>query len=153
MLKEFKKPATPIALATALTGSAHAQRADGTLKTVVDIGMVNVAGNTRVTAATLLAKTDRDECAVEAGASLNRQRSTAGVSTKSVAARAATRCRHGVGERAFFQQAVEVLPNVDQTDDLRINSESQLVAPLARRVSLKVSYAVKFDNLPEPGFF
>ena len=48
---------------------------------------------------------------------------------------------------------MEVLPNVDQTDDLRINSESQLVAPLARRVSLKVSYAVKFDNLPEPGFF
>ncbi|HEX9579598.1 MAG TPA: DUF481 domain-containing protein [Gemmatimonadales bacterium] len=102
--------------------------------------------------AALLVQTDRDELALEAGGSLNQQRSTAGVSADFVAARGAARFRHGFGERAFFQQAMEILPNLDQTDDLRLNSESQLVAPLSTRIGLKLSYVIRFDNLPEPGF-
>ncbi|HXV85940.1 MAG TPA: DUF481 domain-containing protein [Gemmatimonadales bacterium] len=211
-----------------LVGVARAQEPADALKLVIDVGLLNVAGNTRITTvnvaeniayasgawavaqsfavvygrtggvttasqwkagvrgdrksgerwslyllagyerntfagiarrfeeaagvAALPVKTARDEMAVEAGGSLNQQRSILGVSTNFVAARAAGRYRRGFGEKAFFQQSLEVLPNLDETDDLRLNAESQLVAPLSTRVGLKLSYVVRYDNLPEPGF-
>jgi putative salt-induced outer membrane protein YdiY len=211
-----------------LAGAAHAQEPAGTFKAVLDVGLVNVAGNTEVTTlnvgetvsfawsgwvvaqtfsvvygrtsgvttasqwkagirgdrkygeristylaggferntfagidrrfeeavglAALLLKTERDELAVEAGGSLNQQRSTAGVRSSFPAARGAARFRHGFSNQAFVQQAVEALPNLEETDDLRLNAETQLVAPLSTQVGLKLSYVIRLDNLPEPGF-
>ena len=34
----------------------------------------------------------------------------------------------------------------------RMNSESSLVAAFTSRLALKLTYLVRFDNLPEPGF-
>jgi putative salt-induced outer membrane protein len=99
-----------------------------------------------------LVDTPRNAWTLEAGASVNQQRSTALASTSFAAVRAATQFRHNFTEAASLQQLVEVLPNLDNGDDLRVNSETSLVAPLAGRVALKVSYNIKFDNLPEPGF-
>jgi putative salt-induced outer membrane protein len=51
-------------------------------------------------------------------------------------------------ENAYFFQGVEVLPNLDDSDDYRINSETSIVAPLSSHVAMKASYQVRFDNLP-----
>ena len=95
---------------------------------------------------------ERDELSVEGGAAFNQQKSIAGVSDNFVAARAAGSYKHLFNETAYFLQLAEFLPNLDDGDDLRINTESSLVAPLSNVIALKLSYAIKFDNLPEPGF-
>ncbi len=90
----------------------------------------------------------------EVGLSLNQQRSTL-VGTPDdnfVAARAAGFYRYMLSESAFISQLVEFLPNLEESDDYRINSETGLVAPLSKAISLKVGYVIRFDNLPEPGF-
>ncbi len=56
------------------------------------------------------------------------------------------------GGAAFFLQTLEAVPNLEVTEDFRLNSESALVAPLSQRIALKLGYLVRFDNLPEPGF-
>jgi putative salt-induced outer membrane protein len=88
----------------------------------------------------------------EAGASMNQQRSTTAVSNSFVAGRAALMYRRAITEAAFARLATEFLPNFEASDDYRVNGEAELVAPLSSRVALKMSYVVRFDNLPEPGF-
>lgn len=100
-----------------------------------------------------LARTARDELDVEGGISLVQQRPTAALADDNFSAgRAAARYLHRLGEAAHLRQAVEVLANLEATRDVRINSESSLVAPLSRRLALKVSYVIRFDHVPEPGF-
>lgn len=94
----------------------------------------------------------RDELSAELGASFNQQRNLDGIDDDFVAARVAGTYRHLFTEHAWFQQLVEFLPNLEDGDDRRINSESSLVAPLSTRFAVKVAYTVRFDNLPEPGF-
>jgi putative salt-induced outer membrane protein YdiY len=95
---------------------------------------------------------ERDQLRLEGGAAFNQQRSISGVSDNFVAARAAASYKHLFNETAHFLQLAEFLPNLDDGDDLRINTESALVAPLSSAIALKLSYAIRFDNLPEPGF-
>lgn len=95
---------------------------------------------------------ERDELRLEGGAAFNQQRSISGVSDNFVAARAAGSYKHLFNETAYFLQLAEFLPNLDDGNDLRINTESALVAPLSSAIALKLSYAIRFDNLPEPGF-
>lgn len=102
-------------------------------------------------AATVLAR-ERTTLDAELGISLNQQTSTADVTTNFAAGRAAANFRQYVTEAAFLSQDVEVLPNLETTDDIRLNSESALTAPISSRIAVKLSYAVKFDNVPEPGF-
>jgi len=94
----------------------------------------------------------RDQLSAELGASFNQQRDILGSDDAFVAARAAGAYRHLFAEEAFFQQLVELLPNLEESEDLRINTESSLVAPLSRRLAIKLSYTIRFDNLPEPTF-
>jgi putative salt-induced outer membrane protein YdiY len=96
--------------------------------------------------------TERDELSVEAGLGATQQRSTLAVSNAYLSGRAAARYRHLLAEKAFVQQRLEFIPNFDVSDDYRIMSESTLVAPLSGAIALKVSYVVRVDNLPEPGF-
>lgn len=95
---------------------------------------------------------DRDKLDVEVGAAITQQRSTAGVDDNFVAARVAGRYKHLLTDKAFFQQKAEFLPNLQTSSDYRINSETSLVAPLSTAIALTMSYVVRFDNLPEPGF-
>src|SRR5690606_39613567 len=53
---------------------------------------------------------------------------------------------------AEFSQTLELLPNFKASDDLRINSETSLSAPIAAGISMKASYTIRHDGLPEPGF-
>ncbi len=95
---------------------------------------------------------ERDTIRLETGASMTQQLGVDGVQNNFPAARAAVWYKHAFGSTAFFLQTLELVPNLEVTEDYRINSETALVAPLARRLALKLGYVVRFDNLPETDF-
>jgi len=67
-------------------------------------------------------------------------------------ARASSTYRQNFTSTAYIQQAIEVLPNLQESRDLRINTESSLVAPISSNIGLKMSYVIRYDGLPQPGF-
>lgn len=93
-----------------------------------------------------------DTLRVEGGGSLTQQLGTDGVKADFPAARGAAAWRHGFTAAAYFQQNVEFIPNLKVTEDWRMNSESSVVAPISSNIGLKLSYVIRFDNLPQPGF-
>jgi putative salt-induced outer membrane protein YdiY len=94
----------------------------------------------------------RDTLRLETGASTTQQRGIDGVQNDFPAARAAAWYKHAFGARAFFLQTIETIPNLEVNADWRFNSESSLVAPLSKFVSLKAGYVLRYDNLPETDF-
>lgn len=99
-----------------------------------------------------LVKTERTKMELEAGLSLTQQRSTLDVTDNFSAARSAALLQYNFKPTAYLLQTVEVLPNLEETEDLRVNTETALVAPLSRRLAIKISYVIRYDKLPEPGF-
>jgi putative salt-induced outer membrane protein len=93
-----------------------------------------------------------DSLSFEGGIGATQQRSITQVSDNFTSARVAANYRHHLTDKAFISQFVEVLPDLKVSDDLRINSETAVVAPLSSRLAIKLGYAIRFDNLPEPGF-
>lgn len=94
----------------------------------------------------------RNRLRVESGISLFQQRPTiesGGLPSSFAAARGALTFEHRFSEKARFTQFAEVLPNLQDGRDLRINAESALIAPLSSHVAMKATYVVRFDNLPE----
>jgi putative salt-induced outer membrane protein len=94
----------------------------------------------------------RDVLDLEMGSAVTQQRSTAAATDNFVAMRVAANYKHKFTETVYAQQSVETLPNVDDFKDTRVNSETSLVAPLSSKMALRLSYVVRFDNVPEPGF-
>ena len=95
---------------------------------------------------------ERTTLEAEAGAALNQQTSTSDSTTRFASGRAAISFKQFVTGTAFVSQELEALPNLDEPDDLRFNSETALTAPISSRFAVRLAYTVKFDNLPEPGF-
>ena len=94
-----------------------------------------------------------DLLTVEAGLAETEQRDVAALSSNSfTAARAALTYKHLLNKTAYVQEAAEVLPDLQQSKNLRINSSTDLVAPLSTVFSIKVGYVIRFDNLPPVGF-
>jgi putative salt-induced outer membrane protein len=93
-----------------------------------------------------------DQLSIEGGISFIQQRSVARVRETFGAGRGAARYRHGFGDATYFEQGVELLANLQNAKDRRVNTETILVAPISKRIALKASYLVRFDNQPEPGF-
>jgi putative salt-induced outer membrane protein len=90
---------------------------------------------------------------LEAGLAENQQRDVGTGTTGSfAAARAAVTYKHLLNKTAYAQEAAEILPDLQHSKNLRINSVTDLVAPLSTVFSVKVNYVVRFDNLPPPGF-
>ena len=65
-----------------------------------------------------------------------------------VSGRLAARFKHLFSKVAYFQQALEFLPNLETTRDYRINSESALVAPISRHFGLKAAYLIRYNHAP-----
>lgn len=102
----------------------------------------------------VVAEDERNKLALEAGVSLTAQRGIPprGRDLDFLGGRAATSYVHRVGPRASFTQLLEFLPNFRESEDLRVNSESSLLAPITRQIGLKISFVIRYDGLPETGF-
>jgi putative salt-induced outer membrane protein YdiY len=111
-----------------------------------------VSGNAGLSAH--LITSDNDHLVLESGVSLNRQRATPtkGRDRDFLGGRAATTYTHSFSKRASLSQEIEILPNLREADDVRINTETSLVAPLAGNVNIKISYLIRYDGLPSEGF-
>jgi putative salt-induced outer membrane protein len=96
--------------------------------------------------------TEVDRLELEGGGGYTQQRSTTDESHTFASARAAGTYRRSFSEASHVQLGTEMLPNLEETDDLRVNSTAELVAPLSQSLALKVAYAIRYDNLPEPTF-
>jgi putative salt-induced outer membrane protein len=94
----------------------------------------------------------RDSLRLSIGASVTQQLGTDGNQNNFPAANAGFVYRHMFTAAAYFQQNVEAIPNLKDQDDLRVSTESALVAPISARIGMKISYIVRFDNVPEPTF-
>jgi len=101
-----------------------------------------------------IVRTGRNRLVMEGGLSLTRQRGTAtsGRDVDFLGGRAASTLSHQFSPKASITQVVEVLPNFRESEDLRVNTESTLIAPLTSRVAVKISYVIRYDGLPESTF-
>lgn len=97
-------------------------------------------------------KGPRDILETEAGISFIQERTTTDLDDTFSAGRAAALFKHYFNKSSYFQQTAEALPNLEDSDDLRLNSETSLIAPLSGNIALKLAYAIRFDNQPQPGF-
>lgn len=93
-----------------------------------------------------------DTLRFEGGGSMTQQIPVAGLQQNFPSARAAGSWKHAFTPMAYFQQNVEYIPNLEEHQDWRFNTESAIVAPLSARIGVKLSYVIRYDNLPEPGF-
>jgi putative salt-induced outer membrane protein len=100
-------------------------------------------------------RTNRSRLMIEGGLSLTRQRATAtkGKDSDFLGGRAATSYTYRFGPKASVSQAVEILPNFREPDDLRINTESSVVAPLSKAIGIKLSYVIRYDGLPPDNYY
>jgi putative salt-induced outer membrane protein YdiY len=97
--------------------------------------------------------TERRTLSFELGGGAVQQWNTEGTRYETFpSARASTAFRQHFASAAYVQQSVEVLPNLRETRDLRINTETALVAPISANIGLKMSYVIRYDGLPQPGF-
>jgi putative salt-induced outer membrane protein YdiY len=102
--------------------------------------------------AVALVRAARDTLGIETAITRQRERSIAGARKSFGATRTAANFKHLFGASAFFTQTLVWIANLDTMDDQRLTSETALTAPLSRQIALRVSYLMRHDNLPEPGF-
>lgn len=96
-------------------------------------------------------RTPTDTLGAEVGVGLVQRRSTTDSSTTQRIGRVAGSYRHIFAPKAYGEELLEVLPDLQVGRELRINSATSVVAPLFKNLALKASYVVNFDNAPEPG--
>lgn len=93
---------------------------------------------------------DIDRLTFEAGYAQNQQRGIDSVTTNFTSLRTMSSYTHQFSKDAKVYQSVEYLPDLDQSANYRVNSETGLTAPLSAHLNIKISYVVRFDNVPEP---
>ncbi|AMW06071.1 DUF481 domain-containing protein [Gemmatimonas phototrophica] len=94
----------------------------------------------------------REQLSVQLGASMFQQQLTAG-STASIkrnypAARAGLDYKHLFSDLAFVQQTAEYLPNLSDGDSYLVNTETSLVAPISKRIAVKLGYVIRYNSTP-----
>jgi putative salt-induced outer membrane protein YdiY len=89
---------------------------------------------------------------LEAGAGRNQQTGSMGPLQQFWISRLAMRYKVNFTSRAFVEQKIENLADVENLKNLLINTESSLVAPISNNVGLKLGYIVHFANEPQSGF-
>ena len=101
----------------------------------------------------LLIKTVKDTLRVEAGAGYVREDRVDPFNDYGFpTARLFGGYLHAFDEKNRFEQTVEYLPNLRESEDYLINEESSLISNLMGNLALKVSFAVAYDHLPPPDF-
>ncbi len=85
---------------------------------------------------------------IEAGAGRTQQTAVGGPKLQYWVSREAVHYKLNFTTRAYFEQKAELLNDLENTKNLLVNSESDLVAPILANVGLKVGYVVRFANEP-----
>jgi putative salt-induced outer membrane protein YdiY len=116
-------------------------------------GLASRVGTTSGLSAAVI-RTSTDHLVFEGGVSYTTQHGigSKGVDKDFFGGRAATAYTHHLGPRAAISQSVELLPDFHDSADLRINTESDLLAPLTKQIAMKMSYSIHYDGVPEPGY-
>jgi putative salt-induced outer membrane protein len=91
---------------------------------------------------------DVDQLSFEGGYQYTQQSNLVGPDHDFSALRAASSWKHSLTKAAYFFEGLEYLPDVQDSHDYRINSETDAVAPLSAHVAMKFSYVVRFANEP-----
>lgn len=99
-----------------------------------------------------LVRSARDTLSVETALTTQKERSTADVEQSFAATRTAAVFKHLFTTTTLLTQTLEWTANLETSDDQRLNSETAVTAPLSRQIAVRVSYLIRHDNLPEPGF-
>jgi putative salt-induced outer membrane protein len=73
---------------------------------------------------------------------------TANLSRNFPAARLGADYKHLFSKVAYFQQLVELLPNLSNSEALLANTESAIVAPISTNIGLKIGYVIRYNGLP-----
>lgn len=93
----------------------------------------------------------KDVISIEAGLGRVNQRNTSDEIQNFNSGRGAVVYRHTFSPSTYFEEAATVLPNLDDSDDLRMTSYSSLVAPISSHFGLNVTYRVEYDHQPQVG--
>ncbi len=94
----------------------------------------------------------RDTLRLDAGGSLTQQRNIDGTVRRFPAARTALWYKRGLAPKAYVLQTVEVVPNIETSEDYRVNAIASLISPISKVLAVKLEFQWRFDNLPEPDF-
>ncbi len=103
----------------------------------------------------LFVKSETTLVRAELGADYAREDYVAGVDPNHadiVAARLMFTVQHRFGAGTTVTETVEGLENVQTPSDVRVNNQLALTAALGRRLAVKVSNDLRFDNVPVTGF-
>lgn len=97
---------------------------------------------------------DREDWSVNviAAATYNFEERTDSSDLDYVGALLAARSVWDLSETASSEQSIRFEPNFDDTDDYRIDARIGLKADLTGVLALKVSYGLRYDSVPVPGF-
>lgn len=94
----------------------------------------------------------RDQLSMQVGGSLFQQTltpgSTATAKRNFPAARVGLDYKHAFSDMAYFQQTAEYLPNLSESGLYLLNTESSLVAPLSKRLAVKMGYVIRYNSTP-----
>jgi putative salt-induced outer membrane protein YdiY len=93
-----------------------------------------------------------DQLYGEIAAALTQQDNRDGTSDDFPAARLTGGYKHNFSDAAYFEEVMEVIPNLEESKDYRVNNEMALIAPLSGALSLKLSWILRFDNRPPTDF-
>ena len=94
----------------------------------------------------------RDSMDLQLAGSLTQQENIDDTSDSFPAARLGLNYKHLFSSKAYLTETVEYIPNLDETDDYRLNNELALVAPVSEKIGVKLAYVVRFDNVPAATF-
>ena len=92
-----------------------------------------------------------DRAKVEVGLARVNERTPADVRARFFSGRVAGEYRHNFRPGAYFSSKLEFLPNLRDGEDLRMNSYSEVAAPLSSHFALKTSYLIQYDRQPRIG--
>lgn len=94
----------------------------------------------------------RDHLELSGGVSAIEERSTTDSAGSYAALRTSVLYKHTFFKNTYAQEALDGIPDLKISADYRINSETDLVAPLSKHLAIKIGYGIHYANLPPPGF-
>jgi putative salt-induced outer membrane protein YdiY len=94
----------------------------------------------------------RNHLELDLGATYVEQRSTTAVEDNYTAATGTIAYQYNFGKDTYFKESLEDISDLKTTADYRLDSHTDLVAPLSKHIAIKVGYEIRYSNLPPPGF-